>query len=208
MDSIFVKGMIIGIVVSISFGPVVFTTIQKTINNGKVRGLIAGLGVAIADTIYSIVAAYSVSSASQIINNFQVPIRSIGAIILLIVGIKIIIKKPSLTSDEPKRNLHPACDDFFSSFFLALSSPQTVLVFALLFTTFNIIPEETNSLQLIKLYFGVFVGTSMWWSFMVSSISIFLDKLCLNNLPWINKIIGSSVIFFSIILALSIWVKI
>ncbi len=31
MDSIFVKGMIIGIVVSISFGPVVLTTIQKTI---------------------------------------------------------------------------------------------------------------------------------------------------------------------------------
>lgn len=208
MDSIFVKGMIIGIVVSISFGPVVLTTIQKTINNGKVRGLIGGMGVAIADTIYSIIAAYSVSSASQIINNFQVPIRLIGAIILLIVGIKITIKNYSLTSDEPKKNLHSACEDFFSSFFLALLSPQTVLVFALLFTTLNIIPRETNSLQLTKLCFGVFVGASMWWSFIVCSISIFLDKLCLNNLPWINKIIGSSVIFFSIILALSIWVKI
>lgn len=91
MDSIFVKRMIIGIVISISFGPVVLTTIQKTINNGKVRGLIGGMGVAIADAIYSIIAAYSVSSASQIINNIQFPIRLIGAIILLIVGIKITI---------------------------------------------------------------------------------------------------------------------
>lgn len=208
MDTILVKGMIIGIVVSISFGPVAFTTIQKTVYSGKLRGLIAGLGVTIADTIYSIVAAYSVSSASHIINDFQVPIRSIGGLILLAVGIKIIVEKSSSMSGDLINNFSSAGADFFSSFFLALSSPQTVLMFVLLFTTFNIIPKEPNSLQLFELYSGVFIGTSMWWGFIVCSTDTFRNRLRFHNLPWFNKIIGSFVMLFGLISIASLFVKI
>ncbi|MBO7281577.1 MAG: hypothetical protein J6V00_10505, partial [Bacteroidaceae bacterium] len=53
-----VKGLIIGIVASAPMGPVGVLCIQRTLNKGRIYGLVTGLGAAISDIIYALITGY------------------------------------------------------------------------------------------------------------------------------------------------------
>jgi len=54
--NLFIKGLIIGMMVSIPLGPIGLLIIQKTVNKDRLSGFISGLGVASADAIYAVIA--------------------------------------------------------------------------------------------------------------------------------------------------------
>lgn len=199
-----VKGLLIGFVASISIGPIAFTTVQRAINDGKLRGLFMGLGVAIADTILAIIATLSVNSIFNLIESYQVPIRIIGGIIILIVGFKILRKKSYTQIDEIKSKASTYTTDFLSTFLLALSNPLTLGVYALFFATFNIIPTGSTYFELLELYYGIFMGTNLWWGSVVFSTNLIPDKSWLKDSQRLNKSFGSIVIFLGIISLISL----
>ena len=49
---IFLKGIFIGFALAVPIGPIGIMCIRKTLNEGRLRGLIVGLGAATADLLY------------------------------------------------------------------------------------------------------------------------------------------------------------
>jgi len=84
------KGILVGLTASISLGPVAILIIQRTLNKGHLRGFVSGLGAAVADTFYAVLAGFGVSALIIYIEEYQLYLRIIGSVILIFMGIFLI----------------------------------------------------------------------------------------------------------------------
>lgn len=92
--SLLIKGFIIGCAVSIPLGPIGVLIIQRTVNKNPVSGFFSGVGAATSDTIYAIIAGFSLTYIINFIKQNQLAFQLFGAIILLLLGIHIFMKNP------------------------------------------------------------------------------------------------------------------
>ena len=67
-----VKGLIIGIVASAPMGPVGVLCIQRTLNKGRIYGVVTGLGAAISDIIYALITGYGLSFIYDFIHHLHI----------------------------------------------------------------------------------------------------------------------------------------
>lgn len=200
------KGLIIGFIASISIGPIAFKTIQRTLSDGKLRGIIMGFGVAFSDTIFAIIATLSINSVFNIIESYQIPIRIIGGIIVIYIGFQLLRKRSYTQTNESKDKIGTYATDFLSTFLLALSNPLTIVMYAVFFTAFHVIPKENCYIELLMLYLGIFLGANLWWGLIVFSIKLIPHQSWFKNSQRINSLFGKLIIFFGIISLISIFV--
>src|SRR5450755_1896260 len=91
MDAYF-KGMLLGLVLVISLGPIFFFLIQTSIEKGFLAGLSVACGTLVSDAIYITISLFSITA---IINNvhFKVALGVIGGGILILFCIFSFFKK-------------------------------------------------------------------------------------------------------------------
>src|SRR6056297_1675240 len=89
-----VKGAIVGFLASIPLGPVGVLCIQRTINKGKTSGLYSGLGAAVVDMLYAVVAVLGLSFIITFIEEQAIYFQFMGGVVLLILGIRIFYTNP------------------------------------------------------------------------------------------------------------------
>ncbi len=95
--TIFLKGICIGFALAVPIGPIGIMCIRKTLTEGRIHGLIIGLGAATADLIYGTVAAFGLTFISNTLYNQRIWIRLVGGILFLLLGAKIFRSRPSDT---------------------------------------------------------------------------------------------------------------
>ena len=96
--TIFLKGICIGFALAVPIGPIGIMCIRKTIAEGRIRGLIIGLGAATADLIYGTVAAFGLTFISNTLYSQRIWIRLAGGILFLLLGAKIYRALPANTN--------------------------------------------------------------------------------------------------------------
>jgi threonine/homoserine/homoserine lactone efflux protein len=79
---------------------------------------------------------------------------------------------------------------YTSTFFLALTNPMTIFSLAAVFAGFGIAGTRGNVLFAVVLILGVFLGSVLWWVFIVGVFSVFKRQFKLQELQWINRIAG------------------
>lgn len=92
---------------------------------------------------------------------------------------------------------------FSSSFAMGITNPAAVLTFIFAYSYFGIsdIRSGFNGLCLVL---GVFIGTLIWWV-LLSGITCFVKrKSGLNNIMFMNKIFGSILILFGIVILIRV----
>ena len=94
------KGLITGIMFTLTFGTVFFSLIQTSIKRGLRQGLYIAGGVLLSDLIYISIAIFGSSIIVTKIADFDMTIRVIGFGFLLFLGIRSIIKKDSSLTEE------------------------------------------------------------------------------------------------------------
>jgi threonine/homoserine/homoserine lactone efflux protein len=62
---IFLKGIFIGFAMAVPIGPIGIMCIRRTLSEGRLHGLIIGLGAATADLIYGCIAAFGITFISD-----------------------------------------------------------------------------------------------------------------------------------------------
>jgi len=77
------KGIVIGFAMAIPIGPIGIMCIRKTLAEGRVRGLVVGLGAATADMVFASIAAFGLTVISNSLLSQKVLIRLIGGAIIL-----------------------------------------------------------------------------------------------------------------------------
>lgn len=194
--NLFLKGIVIGFVMAVPIGPIGIMCIRKTLTEGRLRGLIIGLGAATADLLYSCVAAFGFTSISGVITAERIWIRLIGGTLLLFFGARTFHAKPS----DPKFHIHSSgmLGSYFYIVFLTLTNPLTVFVFIAVFAALGL-ENEVKIFSGSVLVAGVFIGSCLWFLSLSSGVTLFRKKLDLVGLRWVNRIAGILIIISGII---------
>lgn len=192
----FLKGLIIGFSIAAPVGPIGILCIRRTIQHGRFSGLFSGLGAAVADSIYSVIAAFSLTLVSNFLIAGQFWFRLVGGGFLLYLGWKTFSAKPT---DKVKGISHTTYfNDFISTFFLTISNPMTILAFLAVFAGLGLSSVEGDYMDASILVLGVFLGSAAWWLLLSEGVTLFRKKVSERVMLWINRIAGITIAVFGI----------
>jgi threonine/homoserine/homoserine lactone efflux protein len=198
----FIKGIIIGLITGAPLGPVGILCLRTTLTNGAVYGLLSGLGSAVADSLYGFVAAFGVTFISRVLTHHQNYIRMFGAIVIVILGIRIFFSKEEKEAlPLSGKNL---LKSFFATFFLAISNPATVFSFLIIFASYGTKHMGSNNLARVVLVLGVFTGSALWWVVLVTAASLFRESITHKHMRLLNKTLGSITACLGIVIIINL----
>lgn len=192
---IVIKGMVIGIVASAPMGPVGVLCVQRTLNKGRVYGLVTGVGAAFSDILYALLTGYGLSFLYDLISNESALywLQLIGATIMFIFGVHTFRTNPMTKSRKVSHNKSNILNNGITGFFITLSNPTIILLFLALFTPFNfMLPEQTFFMQFVG-YMSIFGGALLWWFFITYVVSKLRTRFDDRGILIINRIIGGAV---------------
>jgi len=200
-----VKGAIVGFLASIPLGPVGVLCIQRTINKGKRSGLYSGLGAAVVDMLYAVVAVLGLSFIITFIEEQAIYFQFMGGVVLLILGIRIFYTNPVHQIRKHRRKKTNLIEDFLSVVVLTLSNPLAVFLFIAAFAGIGIVTSNKAWFNSGLLILGVFLGATLWWFMLTYTVNVFRKKFRLKQLWWVNKIAGAAIVLFGFFAVLSIF---
>jgi threonine/homoserine/homoserine lactone efflux protein len=185
--------------VSIPLGPIGVLVIQRTVNKNRVAGLMSGMGAALSDTVYAIIAGFSLTFIIDFIRAHEILFQCVGAVVVLVLGIHIFFKNPvtDLRRNRQRGNTH--FQDIISSFLVTFSNPLTVFVFLAVFTSSGVAINLEEPHHSFFVILGIFAGAFIWWFSLSGIVSLFRHKINLRILWWINKTAGAIIILFVLI---------
>ncbi|WP_068472422.1 LysE family translocator [Saccharicrinis aurantiacus] len=192
-------GIIVGFLASVSLGPIGVLCIQRTLNKGKLSGFISGLGAVVSDTIYAIIASFSISYILGFVTKYELFIQIFGALVLIGLGISIFMSNPAVELRKQKKVKSSLFQDFISTFFLTISNPLAIGLFLAWFAFFEVVKEDGGLPEHVMLIGGVFLGATIWWFMLTSVINLFRSKINLRRLWWLNKIAGAAIVVLVIV---------
>lgn len=199
LDWIF-KGILIGIVASAPMGPVGVLCIQRTLNKGRWYGFVTGIGATISDFIYALITGFGMSFIVGIINNnhnrfiFQI----LGSIMLMAFGVYCFRSDPTKkihVSGNQKGTLIHNC---ITAFLVTFSNPLIIFLFMAAFAQFAFVAPK-HPLHMFVGYISIICGALLWWFGLTWLIDKIRNKFDNSSIVIINKIIGSVVIIFSLL---------
>src|SRR5579872_6395957 len=94
MITLFIKGLIIGFAIAAPVGPIGILCIQRSLHDGFKIGLMTGMGAALADGTYGLIAGFGLTAISSMLITYQFWIQIIGGLFLFYLGIKILLTPP------------------------------------------------------------------------------------------------------------------
>lgn len=196
------KGILIGLLVSIPLGPIGVLVIQRTVNKSRTAGLLSGMGAALSDTLYAIIAGFSLTFILDFIRENEILFQTIGALVVLALGIHIFFKNPvrDLRRNRLRGNTH--FQDIISSFLVTFSNPLTVFVFLAVFTSSGVAISLEQPYHSVIVILGIFSGAFIWWFSLSGIVSLFRHKINLRILWWINKTAGAIIVIFVLVTVL------
>lgn len=204
-SSLFLEGIVAGFLIATPVGPIAVLCIQRTLNQGRIHGIVSGLGAATADAIYSFIAVFGLTFILNFLSREQIWLRLGGGIFLCYMGLKVFRAKP--VQQAVSGNNISYVGNYVSAFFLTLANPATLLAFAAVFAGLGLVSAAGHYVSAGLLIAGVFIGSELWWFTLSGATGIFLKKLGYSRLASLNKISGIIIASFGlfILLSLGIW---
>jgi len=188
------SGVIIGFSIAAPVGPIGVLCIRRTLADGRLQGLISGLGAATADAVYGCIAAFGLAFLSDLLIQQQLWLRIVGGIFLCLLGIRTMVAKPSKKPPDDKRiGLASA---YGSTFLLTITNPMTIISFAAVFASLGLGTTTGDYGSAVLLVLSVFIGSATWWLILSGSVSLFRGKVTPERLLWINRFSGVIILVF------------
>ena len=203
MDSSFlIKGTVIGFVIAATIGPIGILCIRKTFEYGRWSGLFSGIGAALADTVYGLVAAFGLTAISNFMLAGQFWFRLLGGLFLIYLGVKTFRSKPK---DNVAKVTHKTLlGDLVTTFFLTIVNPTTILSFMAIFAGLGLGDTHGNYESAWRLVIGIFIGSMIWWIIIAEGVTLFRKRITQKVMIWINRIAGIVIAAFGLFALASI----
>ncbi|MBA7650459.1 hypothetical protein ES703_58265 [subsurface metagenome] len=159
IPELLIKGIIIGLLVSVPLGPIGVLCIQRTLNKGRLAGLVSGLGAAAADTIFAIVAGFGLTIIINFIEERHVYFQVIGGLFVLYIGLRIFYTNPVKQLKLQRLKKTQLSQDFMSVFLLTLSNPMAVFLFLAIMTAIKVASDKMSITEISLLTAGIAGGS-------------------------------------------------
>lgn len=189
-DYILINGFLFGLVLAAPVGPVGVLCVQRTLSEGRLHGLLSGLGAAVGDAVYGAVAAFGINAIQIWIADHQAGLRTVGGIVLLILAGKTVIVRARRAAKSEIGRVHTESlpQDFISTFLLAITNPLTLLTFAGLFVTLGVTEAGATVGNAALLVTGVFCGSALWWFALASTANLARPYIDGSYQKWVTRI--------------------
>lgn len=194
------KGILIGIIASAPMGPVGVLCIQRTLNKGRWYGFVTGVGATVSDLIYAMITGLGMSFIMDLVNNNhnRFILQITGSVMLMAFGIY-------CYRSDPTRNIHVSSNkkgtlvsNCITAFLVTFSNPLIMFLFMATFAQFAfVIPKQP--FYMCVGYLSIICGALLWWFGLTWLIDKVRNKFDNSSIVIINRIIGSIVIIFSVI---------
>ena len=190
------RGGAIGFLVAAAIGPIAMLCIRTTLERGRIAGIAAGMGVAVADTIYAAIGAYGISFVGAALTSGESWLKLVGGIVLIAFGIYLARKQP-VNATEEREVPKSLVADFGMTLALTLTNPMTILSFAGLFAGVSGLRGFPLT-EIPALLLGVFAGSAVWWVALAFVIGLIRHKISPTTMLWINRGSAAAIIGFGL----------
>ena len=209
-DYILIQGIVFGFFLALPVGPVGVLCVQRTLAEGRMHGLLSGLGAAFGDALYGAVAAFGISAVKDWLEAHQDDLRIVGGIVLLVLALRTVFGKTrsgaKLKTErrtESRIVTHSLVKDFVSTFMLAVTNPITLIAFAGLLATLGITEAGESVGNASILVLGVFAGSAGWWLAISTTAGVFRPFVDGTYQVWMNRASAAILFGFGIYALLS-----
>lgn len=189
------RGVAIGALISAPMGPIGMLIIQRTLSKGRWPAMFTGIGAALSDLIYCLLAGFGLSFVTDFIEKQQLWLQLGGGVVLAIFAAYLFRKNPtrSLKSVDtaPPSNYWT---DFVTGFLFTFSNPLILFFIVGLFARFCIILPDFGVHHYIFVYVCILGGALMWWYGVTWLVNRLRRRVNVRSLWLVNRII--SVVLF------------
>lgn len=176
------EAFLIGIAVAAIFGPISMLFVQKTLKLGVGGATAVGLGAALADATYGLVAGAGLSAITHFFMEKIIIIKILGGVFLLYLAGKECFQKQIGTHAArvtSGKNLLRLCTQ---TFLLTLTGPVTILFFISVFASIG--GKEVSITESLLMVMGIFLGSVVWWVLLGYIVLILRTRL---STLWLNR---------------------
>lgn len=201
MTEALVKGFALGLVLALSVGPVIFTVIKQSLNNGREGGLSFVAGVWISDLLLVFLSNVFSELVSKLLE-FKKAIGYGGSIFLIGLGLfyvffKKVTVKQGTGNNQPMFTKHDFIKIALSGFLINTLNPSVILFWLINATAFSL----THTLEQRIIIFSTCILLNM----LADVAKVLLagklrERLTLHNISIINKVSGTILVGFGIAL--------
>jgi len=195
------NGILVGLAISILVGPILFSLIQRSIEQGVKAGLWVAFGIWISDVLFIGGIMLGIAHISEMIESplFEPILGILGGFVLIGIGVAMFISKPASTeeSSEGIEILSSQWRLWLEGFLINTINPFSVIFWTGIITTRSVETDlfSNNS----YLFFGSILGTIIF----TDSLKIFLAEkirnyLKPNHILKMRKLSGLALFIFGI----------
>lgn len=197
----FLKGLLLGLSIAAPVGPIGVLCIRRTLANGRVYGLVSGLGAATADAAYGAVAAFGLTAITTALVNQQFWLALGGGLFLCVLGLKTMGAQPAEhAATESGRGLIGA---YASTLILTLTNPLTILSFLAVFAGLGLGQTSGDYVAAGWLVLGVLGGSALWWVLLSAGVSLLRSRFDTRAMRWVNRASGFVILGFGVVALLT-----
>lgn len=199
-----IKGLLLGVILSISVGPVIFAIIKQSINNGHKAGYFFVAGVSASDISLVLVCNFFTTLFNTALSH-KTPIAVAGSIFLIGVGIYTLFFKKVHTDDsnnlvDKKFRKRDYAAIFLSGYFMNTLNPG---VFLFWFAWTAAIMADSQTAEHPSEYRFIVFVTCLVFVLLSDILKVVLagklrSRLTAKNLHYINKLSGLILIGFGV----------
>lgn len=204
MQEAVVKGLALGLLLAISVGPVIFSIIKQSINNGHRGGLSFIFGVASSDLTLVLISNVFTELFNRLLK-FERAIGIGGSLLLIIMGVYFLFfKKVKLADDGITPHHHLKTSDyvkiFFAGYFMNTLNPGVIAFWFTWATAFAAMTID-DRLVLFASCLAVVFAADLFKVFLAGKLR---SKLTVNRIHRINQLSGLILVVFGVVLIIGL----
>ena len=202
METIFIKGLIIGFVIALPIGPTGLLCMSRSLYGGSSYGLLSWLGVATGDALAGGVAALGLTMVSKFFFERHAWLNFLVGLVFCYFGIRILITGPA--KPVPIVGQSKLLGGYTSTLFMTLTNPATFASVFGMYAGWGVKIPKDEYLSAALLAAAIFIGTAAWWLAIGATLSFCRNGLSKSAISTINIVSGALIVAVGV--AFVVWV--
>ena len=196
--SLILRGFVLGFTIAAAVGPISLLCIRRTLAEGRLVGLMSGMGVATADATYGAIAAFGLTALTDLLLDGRRILGVVGGAVLLWLAWRTFRAVPAeATADASTGARRGLPGAYLSTLGLTLTNPMTILSFGALFVGLGVTGGDAAGATLLTL--GVFAGSAAWWVVLVAAVGALRSRIMPRGLRRVNMASGLLIGAFAVV---------
>lgn len=176
-------------------GPITILYLRRSIAEGWLSGWVTVAGAVTADAVYASLAAFGLSAFSDFLIGIEVPVRLLGGLFLLTIGLRTLRARPPV--EGAPAGSAGLMGKYVSTFLLTLTNPMTILLFTGLFVSSGMVSAGDGHCAPL-LVLGVTSGSMSMATVIVTAGALLKTRVTPRLLLWINRAAGLLICLYAL----------